>query len=307
MAKEFWGNVDGGTVKWRKVGKGMIMNGLTMEEAFALINCIPDCRLPDDKSIHYGHRTLGDREIYFVSNQTAEVKTVTPEFRVSGKQPELWEATTGNMRSLPAYIQNENTTAVPLKLEPYESVFVVFRKSAGKSSVENVEANFPIPAVLADLNGPWTVRFDPKQRGPEQPIVFETLQDWAASTDERIKYYSGTAVYTSKFKLDKLPSGENVIINLGNFTAMAKVTLNGNYAGGIWTRPFQLDITKLVKEGENELQVEVVNTWVNRLIGDSKLPVDQRPIWCPVNPFKPENPLQSSGLFGPVQLLSVKY
>jgi hypothetical protein len=307
MAAELWGDVDGVNVKSRKVGKGMIMNGLNMKEAFALINCVPDCRVPEDRSIHFGHRTLGDREIYFVTNQTAEVKTVTPEFRVIGKQPELWEATTGYIRNLPAYILNENTTAVPLKLEPYESVFVVFRKSAGKSSIESVEANFPKPSVLADLNGPWTVHFDPKLRGPEQPVVFETLTDWTTSSDERIKYYSGTAVYTQKFKLRKLPSAKNVIINLGSFTAMAKVSINGTYAGGIWTKPYQLDITKLIKEGENELQVEVVNTWVNRLIGDSKLPVDQRPTWCPVYPFKPENTPQPSGLFGPVQVLSVKY
>ncbi len=307
MAAELWGNVDGVNVKSRKVGKGMIMNGLDMKEAFALINCVPDCKLPDDNSIHYGHRKVGAREIYFVTNQTAEAKTITPEFRVKGKQPELWEATTGNIRILPAYTQNENTTTVPLKLEPNESVFVVFIKSAGKSSTENVEANFPNPAVLAELNRPWTVQFDPMHRGPELPVVFETLTDWTTSTDERIKYYSGTAVYTHKFKLEKLHSGENVIINLGSLSAMAKVTVNGTYAGGIWTKPYHLDITKWIREAENELQIEVVNTWVNRLIGDSKLPVDQRPTWCPVNPFNSENPLQPSGLFGPVQVLSVKY
>lgn len=307
MAAELWGNVDGLNVKSQKVGKGMVLNGLDMKEAFSLINCVPDCQLPDDNSIHYGHRTLGDRDIYFVTNQTAETKIVTPEFRVKGKQPELWEATTGNIRSLPAYIQNENTTAVPLKLEPYESVFVVFRKTAGKSSAERVEANYPQPFLLADLNGPWTVQFDPKQRGPEQPVVFETLTDWTTSADERIKYYSGTAVYTHKFKLEKLLPSENVIINLGEFTAMAKVTVNGTYAGGIWTKPYQLDITKWIKEGENELQVEVVNTWVNRLIGDSKLPFEERPTWCPVNSFNPEDQLQPSGLFGPVKVLSVQH
>lgn len=307
MAAELWGEVDGVNVKSRKVGKGMILNGFDMNEAFTLINCVPDCKLPEDATIHYGHRTLENGEIYFLTNQTAETKIVTPEFRVKGKQPDLWEATTGNIRSLPAYIQNESTTAVPLKLEPYESVFVVFRKSAGKSSVESVDANFPTPSLIADLSGPWTVQFDARQRGPEQPVVFETLQDWTASTDERIKYYSGTAVYTYKFKLGKLPASENVIINLGGFTAMAKVSINGQYAGGVWTKPYELDLTKWIREGENELQVEVVNTWVNRMTGDSKLPIDQRPTWCPVNPFKPENPLQPSGLFGPVQVLSVKY
>ena len=307
MATELWGEVDGMNVKSRKFGKGMIMNGMSMEEAFAQINCIPDCKLPEDKTIHYGHRTLADGEIYFVTNQTAETKLVTPEFRVKGMQPELWEATSGNIRKLPAYEQKENTTGVPLKLAPYESVFVVFREQAGKSSANGVEANYPEPAQLVDFKGPWTVQFDPQQRGPEQPVVFETLQDWTTSSDDRIKYYSGTAFYTCKFNLDQISEGKSILIDLGSFTAMAKVNVNGTYAGGLWTAPYQLDITKLVKTGENELKIEVVNTWINRLIGDQNLPENQRKTWCPVNPYKADSPLQPSGLFGPVKISSVQY
>jgi len=166
MASELWGDVDGVQIKSRKFGKGMIINGMDMKEVFGLINCLPDCKLPEDNSIHYGHRTSGDGEIYFVSNQTTEIKIITPEFRVKGMQPELWEATTGYIGNLPAYDQKENTTAVPLKLEPYESVFVVFRKSAGKALVSGVEANYPESSLLTDLKGPWTVNFNASQRGP---------------------------------------------------------------------------------------------------------------------------------------------
>ncbi len=307
MAKDIWGDVDGVTIKSRKVGKGLVLNGLSMEEAFDLISCVPDCKLPADNSIHYGHRTLGNREIYFVTNQTANTQVFTPEFRVKNMQAELWEATTGHIRKLPAYTQNENTLSVPLKLEPYESVFIVFSHSSGKSSNKNLETNYPEPELLAELDGPWTIQFDPNQRGPEEELVFKTLQDWATSNDERIKYFSGTAFYTTKFQLDQIKAGEQVIIDLGGFTAMAKVRVNGIYAGGIWTKPYSLDISQLIKEGENILQVEVVNTWVNRLIGDSKMREDQRPTWCPVNPFKPDDPLQASGLFGPVRILNLKY
>lgn len=307
LASELWGDVDGVKVKSRKFGNGTIMNGLSMEEAFAQINCVPDCKLPEDRTIHYGHRTSGNGEFYFVTNQTGETRLITPEFRVKGLQPELWEATTGSMRKLSAYEQNENTTIVPLKLAPYESVFVVFRKKAGPAKSDKVEANYPEPTLLAELKGPWTVQFDAAQRGPEQPVVFETLQDWTTSLDDRIKYYSGTAFYTNKFKLDQLPEGKKIVINLGSFTAMAKISVNGNYVGGLWTAPYQLDITPFVKAGENDLKIEVVNTWVNRLIGDLKLPEDQRKTWCPVNPYKADSPLQSSGLFGPVTVSGVQY
>lgn len=307
MASELWGNVDGVTVKSRKFGKGMIMNGMDIKEAFALIKCVPDCKLPEDLSIHYGHRTLGNCEIYFISNQTTITKTITPEFRVKGMQPELWEATTGYIRNLPAYDQKENTTAVPLKLEPYESVFVVFREPVGTASANDIKANYPEPTLLANLKGPWTVNFKPSQRGPEEPVVFETLADWTTSKDDRIKYYSGTAIYNCKFSLDKLPAGKNVVIDIGAVTAMAKVTVNGKYAGGVWTAPYKLKIANLVKEGINDIKIEVVNTWVNRLIGDSKLPAKQRLTWCPYNTYIPDSPLQPSGLFGPVRIMISQY
>jgi len=306
MTKELWGNVDGITLKSRKFGKGMIINGMNMTEAFALIGCVPDCKLPEDKSIHYGHRAIKDGEIYFISNQTPETQIITPEFRIKEKQPELWEATKGYIRTLAAYDQTKNTTTVPLKLEAYESVFVVFRKSAGKASETGVKANYSEPTLITDLKGPWIVTFNASQRGPAEPVVFEALQDWTTSKDDQIKYYAGTAFYNCKFKMAKVPEGKKVIINLGAFTAMAKVTVNNTYAGGLWTAPYTLDITSLVKEGDNDLKIEIVNNWMNRLIGDLKLPAAQRLTWCPINPYNADSPLQPSGLFGPVKIQLVE-
>ncbi len=307
MAKELWGDVDGVKVKSRKVGKGLILSGMTMTEAFAQIGCVPDCKLPEDHSIHYGHRTLKNAEIYFVSNQTNKAQTINPEFRVSEYQPELWLATTGEIRELPAYEQKETTTIVPLKLAPYESVFVVFRKKAGKSKVHGADANFPNAKVLAELNDAWQVQFDEAMRGPKEPITFNKLQDWAKSADDRIKYYSGTASYSRSFSLHALSSDDNILLNLGHLTAMAKVSVNGKYVGGVWTYPYQLDISDFVKQGDNQLKIEVVNTWMNRLIGDSFLPVEQRQTWCPINNYKASSALQPSGLFGSVTVSGVKY
>lgn len=306
MAKELWGNVDGVTVKSRKVGKGMILNGLDMKQVFAWINCVPDCKLPDDNTIHYGHRTLGNAEIYFLTNQTAETKLVTPEFRVKDLQPELWEATTGSMRILPAYTQIGNSTAVPLKLAPNESVFIVFRKTSEKSNATALDTNYPTPVLISSLSTPWTVRFDPHYCGPAKPVIFKTLMDWTTSTNDSIKYYSGTAIYSNQFHIKKLPKEQKVMISLGAVTAMAKIYINGIYAGGLWTAPYDLDITRFVKKGNNELKIEVVNNWMNRLIGDTKLPVDQRKTWCPVNPYTADSPLQPSGLFGPVKISAIQ-
>jgi hypothetical protein len=307
MAKELWSNVDGVNVTSHVYGKGRIINGMDMTEAFALINCLPDCKLPKDNSIHYGHRTSDNGEIYFISNQTADNKVITPEFRVKNLQPELWEATTGAYRTLAAYVQKENITSVPLKLAPFESVFVVFRKSIFQSSNNDIKANYPTPTLLTELTGPWIVQFDSLQRGPSEAVIFKMLKDWTSSTDDRIKYYSGTAFYKTNFNLKEVTKGEKIIINLGEVTAIAKVSVNGVYGGGVWTAPYTLDITSLVNTGDNELKIEVVNTWINRLIGDLKLPEDQRKTWCSINPYTSNSPLQKSGLMGPVKISAVKY
>ncbi len=305
LAKELWGNVDGIKVTSRKVGKGMIMSGLDMKQAFALINCIPDCKLPEDNSIHYGHRATTEGEIYFLTNQTNETKLITPEFRVQGLQPELWEATTGNIRSLPAYTQNGNSTAVPLKLAPNESVFIVFRNACNKSTATTLEANYPAPVISNEITAPWKVQFDVSQRGPVKPQLFNSLIDWTTSTNDSIKYYSGTATYSNQFKVKKVAKGQKVLIALGNVTAMAKIYVNGQYTGGLWTPPYELDITEFVKKGNNDLKIEVVNNWMNRLIGDMKIPENERPTWAPVVPYNADSPLQPSGLFGPVKIMKI--
>ena len=132
--------------------------------------------------------------------------------------------------------------------------------------------------------------------------MFDTLSDWADSDDPAIRYFSGTATYTSSFDLGDIQDIEpgSVYVDLGKVMVMAKVYLNGVYAGGAWAPPYRVDVSGLLREGRNELKVEVVNDWMNRLIGDQQLPPEQRMTWTPVNPWTASSELQSSGLLGPV-------
>ena len=100
---------------------------------------------------------------------------------------------------------------------------------------------------------------------------------------------------------------QNLYLELGSVMVMAKVTLNGHYVGGVWTYPYSLNVTDFLKEGENKLEITVVNNWQNRLIGDQSLLEDQRPTWTTINSWKANSPLQSSGLLGPVEIQVVDY
>lgn len=303
LVKELWGNVDGVKIKSAKVGKGMILSGMEMQEALDLIKIAPDFKISKDDPALFIHRTLADGEIYFISNQSDKTITLTPELRVTDKIPELWDATTGTTRELPAYQQNANTTIVPLKLEAWESQFIIFRKTSGKAVSFDLAVNFPKGKILAELNKSWSVTFDRAKRGPANPVMFSQLTDWTLSDNDSIKYYSGTAIYRTSVELSDLPSGKKMMLDLGKLTAIAKVKVNGKYVGGAWTSPWQVEIGSALKPGKNNVEISVVNTWMNRLIEDQKLPADQWVTWSPVIPYKADSPLQPSGLFGPVKII----
>jgi hypothetical protein len=88
---------------------------------------------------------------------------------------------------------------------------------------------------------------------------------------------------------------------LGAVGDLAEVRLNGRRLGVIWTAPWRIDISGAVEDRGNELEIDVVNQWPNRLIGDSRLPPEKR--WTKSNyHLKPNDPLVPSGLRGPVTL-----
>ena len=306
LAAEVWDNMDGVRTKTKRIGKGQLLYGMTMEEAMKQIGCVPDCKLTAEAPVLYGHRAGENMDIYFVTNQQETPIEVSPEFRVQGMQPELWDPMTGRMRLLPAYQQTATGTVVPMKLYPLESAFVVFRKPSSSAGKPELTANFPTPETLLRLDGPWKVTFDAARRGPKDPVVLTALEDISKNANFDIKHYSGTIGYATDFTLKNKPAGR-LYLNLNEVAVMAKVKVNGQYAGGVWTAPYRVDITDLVKKGKNQVEVEVVTTWMNRLIGDCSLPEAQRKTWTPCNPFKPESELQKSGLIGPVQVECVNY
>jgi len=134
--------------------------------------------------------------------------------------------------------------------------------------------SLPEPKIL---EGVWTVDFDPKWGAPAR-IKLPKLISWTDHESEGIKYYSGAAFYTKTLNVpgDWLASRRSVHLDLGDVRALAELFVNGKSAGVLWQAPFMADITTLVKPGRNELKIEIMNMWINRLTGDQSLPPDER-------------------------------
>ena len=232
-----------------------------------------------------------------------KARSIDATFRVDGRVPELWDAVDGSIREAATFKIAERCTRVPLEFDPYGSVFVVFRKRTTESERNN-GPNSPTWQKMQTIAGPWDVTFDATWGGPEEPVRFDTLTSWTEHRAPGIKFYSGKAVYRTRFNIDQGdPASKPLAIELGKVkdVGIATVNLNGTVLGVVWRPPFRVDVTKAVKPGENELEIEVVNSWRNRLIGDRELPDDKRLTRTNINVTKDWR-LEASGLLGPVTL-----
>jgi hypothetical protein len=233
-----------------------------------------------DAMLRYTHRKVGEAEIYFVANPEDRPLTAHRTFRVSGKKPELWDAISGEVRVLPEFAFQNGRTSVPLRFEPHQSFFIVFRRPA--AGEVHTGRNFPDLDEAAELSGSWEVSFDPKWGGPEK-VTFAGLEDWSRRPEEGIKFYSGMAIYRKTFDLPTSAEGARktgrgdgprIWLDLGVVKNIARVSLNGRDLGVIWCAPWRVDITAAAKPKANRLEVTVANLWPNRLIGDELLPPD---------------------------------
>ena len=317
IAAELWGDLDGKTRTGRRFGKGRVIWGKSPRETLLADGVKPDLTYagqaehPED--FDYIHRTSGDAEIYFVINRKNQTTTQNFTFRVTGKQPEIFDPVSGSIRPANAFRQADGCTTLPLELDRFGSCFVVFREPIANKIAGKVESNFPKLVQLQNLGGPWNVAFDPAWGGPTN-AEFPELTSWTRRAEEGIKFYSGKATYRKKFDLSAAAGTvketdrktKRLFLDLGNVKEVAEVRLNGKKLGVLWCFPWRVDITKTVKSTGNVLEIDVINLWANRVIGDLSQPKEKRVTKThEVFRFdmltKNTRPIES-GLLGPVTL-----
>ncbi len=297
-----------------KIGEGRVIIGPYQEETFDTLGLARDLIFTDSgqdvyaKGMAYTHRNTDGKNIYFIANQIDKDRVLNLSFRMEGVKtaPELYDAVTGESWKAKDWKQVNGRLEMQIKLAPNASLFVTFNRNATPANPIAGQLNFEVFNTTEVLKGDWKVSFDTSFGGPSKPVIFEALQDWSKSTDTLIKYYSGTAIYTKTFKHKgvKLKGNKQAqtFLDLGQVANIASVKVNGVDCGTVWTAPYRVDISKALKVGNNELTIEVSNTWANRLIGDQRVPESKR-ITKTTAPFRLEGkPLLEAGLLGPVSI-----
>ncbi|MDT0508288.1 glycosyl hydrolase [Novosphingobium sp. MMS21-SN21R] len=283
-----------------KVGAGQVIASSAIDEALAGAGVAPDLVLGGksaDGQVLFVHRAVADGDVWFLNNRKAAPETLEARFRVTGKQPELWHADTGEVEAVSYRIEN-GQTIVPLTLDAEDSVFVVFRKDAKADAMAIKKV---APATASTLGGAWKVAFQPG-RGAPALITMPKLASLSEQADAGVKFFSGLATYTSTFNLPKLVKpGQPLWINLGDVGEIAEVSVNGKHAGYAWHKPYRVNIAGAVRKGTNTVEVKVANLWVNRLIGDAQNGAT-KVTWTAIPTYTAAAPLRPSGLIGPVTL-----
>lgn len=237
------------------------------------------------QGIAYAHRHASDIDIYFLCNQTDTAKTFRPHFRVSQYSGEI--TLTARASAFCIFAKDSAWIADPMT----GSIASLVGYNAKKIYREE-----PI------IPGMWQISF----QNDTCVSITKKLFDWTSSNDKRIKYYSGTVDYKTKFRFGKVDKQSSVCLDLGRVENIAHVYVNGIDCGTAWMAPYVVDISKAIKRGKNVLTVKVVNTWANALKGMDNGTPPFAGIWTNGKYRRADNSLLPAGLLGPVKLLLTK-
>lgn len=234
---------------------------------------------------------------------------------------------------------------VPMAEEQYIASFegdqTEFRYMAEAWSPQKVQEEYakglPSPVLpennksLLTLNTDWKVCFPIDSRAPAE-VRMNTLQSLHKHENFNIRHFSGKATYKKTFILTKkdLKDYSKIMLDLGRVENIAEISVNGENPVLVWKAPYRIDITSVVKVGENSVTIDVTNLYPNRIIGDEylleryeydeygrivKLPFwymnqqedsnRERVLFVPWKYYKKTDPLLEAGVLGPVHIVGI--
>lgn len=284
------------------IGHGRVLCTQDAHRALTLMQVAPDfsSSLPQ---VDYVHRRIGTTDLYFVRNTSAAPLHATLTLRVAPEGAEAWDALRGTSQPLSVEPSGERSR-VNVALAAHGSTVLVFDPSLARTT-ESADVNLKkasdsagTPVIVTPRT--WTLSFEARRGAPSAPQHWAALESWTNAALPGIRYFSGTAAYTTALQLSAAQARRGVMLELTDVREIAQVWVNGVLQGGIWAHPFQLELHEGLRAGDNELRIEVSNGWPNRIIGDAQPNAGPPVTHTNITAYTATSPLLPSGLIGPV-------
>jgi hypothetical protein len=287
------------------IGQGRILLGDDLADLMAKAKITREPMA--EHGLKFIRRTLPGEVVYFIANQTANPVDAWIAITAPTKSAVLMDPMTGALGKAHTQIENAHTS-IHLQLQPGESR--ILRALENEVSDAPPWPTFKPSGEPLALNGPWDIQF--LEGGPTlpAPATVKTLASWTETADPEARGFAGTACYSTSFTIPT--KATRWLLDLGDVRESARVRINGKPAGMVIAHPFRLDITDFLKDGENNIEIEVTNLSANRIRD-----LDQRKVgWKKFHEINfvdhnykkfdaSEWPIQPSGLLGPVTLQSM--
>ena len=258
-------------------GRPNVFGGIWLDEVMQLSGISPDWTAQNGQGIRAVHRALPEGHLYWVNSPALEPQSVDISLRVCGLKPQKWNPMNGEVTDL-SYRFEGDRTVVNLDFEPNDAFFIVLREKADEGSV-----------ILPE-----------EKRTALDSLEIEGMGCWTENPQTR--HFSGTLSY--RHTLDIPEYTGRLLIDLGEVYNLAQVFIDGKPVETLWKAPFKVDITDYIKDRKTvDLEIRVTNLWVNHLIGDAAKEPRQRSSYTSFDFYNGTEPLQKSGLIGPVILV----
>ncbi|MDQ0781136.1 glycosyl hydrolase [Chryseobacterium sp. W4I1] len=294
-----------GNLKTASFGKGKIILSSDIAEALEYLK-IEREKLADT-GLKFVRRQFDGGKYYYIVNHTSKEINQNIPLNFVGKQVALMNPENGDFGL--AEIQD---SSVRVQLKSGESLII-------KAS-ENINSSIPKWKYVEktdspiNLNQNWQLTF--KEGGPELPKSrkLKKLEPWTNfSEDPATQSFSGTGVYITTLNL-KNKNADDYLLKFDKLYESAKVIVNGQEAGIVWSIPFEINIGKYLKKGKNTIQIEVCNLMANRIRYMDQNKIQWRNYheinFVNINykPFDASNwKVQPSGLDGEIKLIPIHY
>ena len=205
----------------------------------------PDVKLDSPCArLAYTHRSWRDADLYFFFNESNQEQARTATVAGRGKA-QVWDLGTGAIHAAAGATAANDVVRLPLVLGPYETKVIVVGPLPG--GVAAPEPSLTSREPLAELDGDWTLDLNGKQ-------LTTPLKSWE---ELGTPYYAGPVTYRKQFTVPPAPGGKRLFLEMAGVRDYARVKLNGEELEAHAWQPYRWEVTRVVKPGANELEVEV--------------------------------------------------